>query len=140
MITGFALATLNALLNLTAAVLMVLGFVAIKRKQTVRHKRLMLGAFFASCLFLTSYLTRIVLFGDTRFAGQGGLRIFYFALLVTHVLLALAVAPMVLTTLWHGLRANYPRHRGIARFTFPIWAYVSVTGVLVYLMLYHLPR
>jgi putative membrane protein len=106
----------------------------------VRHKRLMLSAFAASCLFLASYLTRIYLFGDTRFAGQGGLRVFYFALLISHVLLALAVAPMVLTTLWHGLRANYPRHRSIARITFPIWAYVSVTGVLVYLLLYHLPQ
>jgi putative membrane protein len=140
MVTGFALATLNALLNTTAAVLMVLGFRAIKRKQTVRHKRLMLGAFAASCLFLTSYLTRIFLFGDTRFAGQGGLRVFYFALLISHVLLALAVAPMVLAALWHGLRANYPSHRAIARFTFPIWTYVSVTGVLVYLLLYHLPQ
>ena len=140
MITGFALATLNALLNTTAAVLMVAGFAAIKRKQTVRHKRLMLGAFAASCVFLASYVTRMVLFGDTRFLGQGGLRIFYFALLVSHVLLAMAVAPMVLTTLFHGLRANYARHRAIARFTFPVWAYVSVTGVLVYLMLYHLPR
>ncbi len=138
-VTGFALATLNALLNTTAAVLMVLGFVAIKRKQTLRHKRLMLGAFTASCLFLTSYLTRIFLFGDTRFAGEGGLRVFYFALLISHVLLAMAVAPMVLTTVFLGLRANYARHRKVARFTFPMWAYVSVTGVLVYLLLYHLP-
>lgn len=139
-VTGFALATLNALLNSTAAVLMVLGFRAIKRKQTLLHKRLMIGAFAASCLFLTSYLTRIFLFGDTRFGGQGALRVFYLGLLISHVLLALAVAPMVLTTLFLGLRANYERHRRIARFTFPMWAYVSVTGVVVYLMLYHLPR
>jgi putative membrane protein len=140
LVTGFALATLNALLNSTAALLMVLGVVAIKRKQTTRHKRFMIAAFVASCLFLTSYLTRIFLFGDTRFGGQGALRVFYLTLLVSHVLLAMAVAPMVLTTLWLGLRSNYARHRNIARFTFPVWAYVSVTGVLVYLLLYHLPH
>jgi len=139
-VTGFALATLNALLNTTAAVLMVLGFRAIKQKQTQRHKRLMIGAFTASCLFLASYLTRIFLFGDTRFGGEGALRVFYFVLLISHVLLALAVAPMVITTLVFGLKANYARHCSIARFTFPMWTYVSVTGVLVYLMLYHLPR
>ena len=138
MVTGFQLATLNACLNATAAVLMVLGFIAIKNKQTVRHKKLMIGAFVASCLFLTSYLTRIVLFGNTPFGGDGALRIFYFALLVSHVLLAMAVAPMVISALVFGLRANYPRHRRLAKVTFPIWAYVSVTGVFVYMMLYHI--
>jgi uncharacterized membrane protein YozB (DUF420 family) len=139
MVTGFQLATLNAILNATAAVLMVLGFVAIKQKQRERHKRFMIGAFVASCAFLTSYLTRIVLFGNTPFGAEGGLRIFYFALLISHVLLAMAVAPMVITSLTFGLRGSYPRHRRLARVTFPIWTYVSVTGVLVYLMLYHLP-
>jgi uncharacterized membrane protein YozB (DUF420 family) len=139
-VTGFALATLNALFNSSAFVFMVLGVAAIRRKQTARHKRFMIAAFTASCLFLTSYLTRIFLFGDTRFGGEGALRVFYLLLLASHVLLALAVAPMVITTLFLGLRANYERHRKIARFTYPIWAYVSVTGVLVYLMLYHLPR
>jgi len=140
MFSSYALASLNALLNTSAAVLMVLGFRAIKRKQTLRHKRLMIGAFTASCLFLTSYLTRIVLFGDTRFGGEGALRVFYLCLLASHVLLALAVAPMVIATLWLGLRSRYENHRRIARFTFPIWTYVSVTGVLVYLLLYQLPR
>ncbi len=138
--TSFHLATLNACLNATAAVLMVLGFIAIKNKQTERHKKLMLSAFAASCVFLTSYLTRIALFGNTSFGGEGALRIVYFALLVSHVLLAMAVAPMVITALVFGLRANYPRHRKLARVTFPIWAYVSVTGVFVYAMLYHLPQ
>jgi putative membrane protein len=140
MFTSYALASLNALLNTSAALLMVLGFVAIKRKQTQRHKRLMIGAFTASCLFLTSYLTRIVVFGDTRFTGEGGLRVFYLVLLASHVLLAMAVAPMVIATLMLGLRASYTRHRALARFTLPIWTYVSVTGVLVYLLLYQLPR
>jgi putative membrane protein len=137
--TSFHLATLNACLNATAAVLMVLGFIAIKNKQTARHKKLMISAFAASCVFLTSYLTRIVLFGNTSFGGEGALRVFYFVLLVSHVLLAMAVAPMVITALVFGLRANYPRHRKLAKVTFPVWAYVSVTGVFVYLMLYHLP-
>jgi putative membrane protein len=140
MLTSYALASLNALLNTSAALLMLLGFRAIKRKQTLRHKRLMIGAFTASCLFLTSYLTRIALFGDTRFGGEGALRVFYLGLLVSHVLLALAVAPMVITTLVLGLRARYETHRRIARVTLPIWAYVSVTGVIVYLLLYQLPR
>ena len=140
MVTSFQLATLNACLQRPAAVLMVLGFIAIKNKQTVRHKKLMISAFVASSLFLTSYLTRIVLFGSTPFGGEGALRYFYFALLVSHVLLAMAVAPMVISALVFGLRANYPRHRRLAKVTFPIWTYVSVTGVFVYMMLYHYPR
>jgi uncharacterized membrane protein YozB (DUF420 family) len=139
-LTGFGLATLNALLNGTAAVLMLLGIAAIKQKRTVRHKRFMIGAFVASCLFLTSYLTRRALFGEMTFGGEGPLRWFYLSLLASHVLLAAAVAPMVISALWLGLRARYATHRKLARVTFPVWAYVSVTGVLVYLMLYHLPH
>jgi putative membrane protein len=135
--TGFGLATLNAIFNTSAFVLMVLGYRAIKAQQRERHKRFMLAAFAASCLFLTSYLTRIALFGDTKFQGEGAMRIAYFAILISHVLLALATAPLVLVTLFAGLRSNFDRHRRIARITLPIWAYVSVTGVLVYLLLYH---
>jgi putative membrane protein len=138
MISGFALATLNALLNSSAAVLMLLGFRAIKRKEKVRHKQLMIGAFVASCLFLASYLTRIVLHGDTPYQGEGPMRIVYFAVLISHVLLALATAPMVITTLTFGLKGRFQKHRALARWTLPIWAYVSVTGVLVYLMLYQM--
>lgn len=137
MITGFALATLNACLNASAAVLMLCGFVAIKQKRRERHKQFMIAAFVASCLFLTSYLTRMALFGDTHFAGEGAAKVFYFGLLISHVLLALAVAPMVVTSLVYGLKTNFVSHRKIARFTFPMWTYVSVTGVVVYLMLYH---
>ena len=96
----------------------------------------MLSAFTSSCLFLAVYLTRIAMFGDKHFAGSGALRVFYLALLASHVLLALAVAPMVITTLAFGLRGTHPRHEKLARMTLPIWAYVSVTGVIVYLMLY----
>lgn len=137
MITAYALATLNACLNTAAATLMTLGWRAIKRGERQRHKRFMIAAFVASCLFLTSYLTRMALFGDTRFAGQGLARVAYLALLVSHVLLALAAAPMVIATLSLGLRSRFDRHKQLARYTLPIWAYVSVTGVIVYLALYH---
>jgi putative membrane protein len=140
MITSFNLATLNALFNTAAFTCLVAGYLAIKRGQRERHRKLMLGAFAASCLFLTSYLTRIFLFGDTRFDGQGALRVFYLALLASHVVLALATAPLVITTLTLGLRSRFETHRKWARWTLPIWAYVSVTGVMVYLLLFHGPR
>jgi uncharacterized membrane protein YozB (DUF420 family) len=116
---------------------MTLGWLAIKRGERERHKKLMISAFVASCVFLVSYLTRIALYGDTRFQGEGVMRIVYFAILIPHVLLAMAVAPMVVVTLRHGLKARFDNHRKIARWTLPVWAYVSVTGVIVYLMLYH---
>lgn len=137
MITGYLLATLNACFNTAAATLMLLGFRAIKRGERTRHRALMLGAFGASCLFLASYLTRILLFGDTPFGGEGWARALYLVLLASHVVLALAAAPMVIATLALGLRGEYARHKKLARRTLPIWAYVSVTGVIVYLVLYH---
>ena len=140
MITGYNLATLNALFNTVAFSCMVAGYLAIKRGERERHKRWMLAAFTASCLFLSSYLTRIFLFGDTRFGGSGVVRYLYLALLASHVLLAMAVAPLVIATLSLGLRARFATHRKWARRTLPVWAYVSVTGVLVYLFLYHGPR
>jgi len=137
MITSYLLASINALFNTTSALCVAGGFIAIKRGQRERHRRFMLAAFTASCLFLSSYLTRIFLFGDTPFGGSGILRAFYLALLASHVLLALAAAPMVIATLSLGLRGRFERHKKLARFTLPIWAYVSVTGVVVYFMLYH---
>jgi len=135
--SGFALASLNATLNMTAFVLMTLGWLAIKRGERERHKKLMISAFVASCVFLASYLTRIALYGDTRFQGEGVMRIVYFAILIPHILLAMAVAPMVIVTLNRGLKARFEDHRKLARWTLPIWAYVSVTGVIVYALLYH---
>lgn len=135
--SGFALASLNASLNFTAFVLMGFGFAAIRAGRKERHKRFMLAAFTASCAFLASYLTRIALYGDTKFAGEGALRIVYLAILASHVLLALATAPLVLTTLFQAYKGNFVRHKGVARWTLPLWAYVSITGVVVYLMLYH---
>jgi uncharacterized membrane protein YozB (DUF420 family) len=138
MLTGYFLASLNATLNASAFVLMLLGYRAIKARRIEQHRKWMLAAFTASCLFLTSYLTRIALFGDTHFQGQGAVRYVYFAILISHVLLAIAVAPMVIATLGRGLKRQDDKHRALARKTFPIWAYVSVTGVVVYLMLYQL--
>jgi putative membrane protein len=137
-ITSFSLATVCAVFNTTSFVLMALGYAAIKRGETRVHRRYMLSAFTSSCLFLAFYVTRIALFGDKHFGGEGALRVFYLGLLASHVLLALAVAPMVITTLTFGLRGRHPRHERLARVTLPVWAYVSVTGVVVYVMLYHL--
>jgi putative membrane protein len=139
-ITSYSLGTLCALFNTTAAVLMTLGFIAIKQKRRERHKRLMLSAFMASCSFLAVYVTRILRFGDAHFGGGGALKLFYLSLLASHVLLALCTAPMVITTLVLALRGRYATHKKLARITLPIWAYVSVTGVIVYLMLYHWPH
>ncbi len=135
------LAAANACLNATSAVFAVTGFLVIRRTRNMAlHRTLMWAAFVSSCLFLASYLTRFALSGDTRFAGEGGWRVFYLGLLASHVLLAMAIVPLVLRTLYLALRRRFEQHRKIARWTLPIWTYVSVTGVAVYFMLYHWPR
>jgi putative membrane protein len=135
------LPSVNAALNATAFVLLLLGWRAIRRGDRVRHQRLMLAAVTASVVFLAGYLTRMALTGTHRFPGDGALRAFYLALLLTHTVLAALAAPLVLRTLFLAFRARFSEHRRIARWTFPVWAYVSVTGVVVYAMLYHLaPR
>jgi len=128
---------LNALLNSTSSILLIAGFMFIKRGQIETHKKFQLAAVTTSTLFLISYLTYHYFHGDTRFLGQGWVRPFYFTILITHVLLAIVIVPLVLITLIRGLRRDDARHRRIARWTFPLWLYVSVTGVIVYLMLYH---
>lgn len=133
-----ALPTVNALLNATSGTLLVLGFLQIRKKNLLVHRRLMLAACAASVLFLISYLTYHALAGSTRFAGTGWSRPVYFTILISHTILATAVLPLAIVTVWRGLRDQRARHRAIARWTFPVWMYVSVTGVLVYLMLYHL--
>jgi putative membrane protein len=136
-ITNYGLATLNALFNATAFICVACGALAIKRRQIARHKRFMLSAFTLSVLFLTSYITRIVLFGDQHFRGVGAVRYLYFFILITHVSLALAIAPAVVYTVSLGLRDRRPQHKRIARKVLPVWLYVLATGVLVYLFLYH---
>lgn len=136
-----ALPTVNAVLNGTSAVLLVAGFVAIRRGARERHRALMLAACASSVLFLAGYFTRIALTGTHRFPGDGALRAAYLAVLLSHTVLAAAAGPLVLRTLFLAFRARFPDHRRIARATLPVWLYVSVTGVVVYVMLYHLaPR
>lgn len=135
-----ALPTVNAALNATSAALLLAGWRAIRAGRRDVHRALMLSAFASSTLFLAGYLTRIALTGTHRFPGGGLLRATYLAVLASHTLLAVAALPLVLRTLFLALRDRYPEHRRIARWTLPIWFYVSVTGVVVYVMLYRLPR
>jgi len=128
----------NATLNATSAVLVLLGWRAIQGGDRDRHRALMLAAVASSVLFLAGYLTRVALTGTHAFPGHGALRAVYLAVLGSHTLLAAAAAPMVLRTLFLALRDRLPAHRRIARLTLPVWLYVSVTGVAVYVMLYHL--
>ena len=127
---------LNASLNATSAVLLTVGYILIKRGNVRRHKAMMISACVVSTLFLTSYVIYHANAGSKPFTGQGAIRFVYFAILLTHVLLAAAIVPLVLVTLARGLRARFDAHVRIARWTFPIWLYVSVTGVLVYVLLY----
>lgn len=129
---------LNAALNAASAAFLVAGWRAIRSGERERHRRRMLGAFACSTLFLASYLTRVALTGTHRFPGGGVLRIAYLALLGSHTLLAVVCLPLVLATLTLALRSRFDLHPRVARWTLPIWLYVSVTGVLVYLTLYHL--
>lgn len=141
MTLGDVLPSVNAALNATSATLLVLGFRAIRAGDRERHRALMLGALASSILFLAGYVTRIALTGTHAFPGSGAFRAFYLAILASHTLLAAAAAPMILRTLFLAFRERYTDHRRIARATFPVWLYVSVTGVAVYVMLYHLaPR
>ena len=132
------LATVNAGLNATAAVLIGTGFYFIKQKRIQAHKACMIGAMVVSALFLASYLIYHYNVGSVRFTKQGWIRNVYFPLLLTHTVLAVVVLPMVLRTLFLALKGRWGNHVRIARWTFPVWMYVSVTGVLVYLMLYRL--
>ena len=132
------LPALNATLNATSAVLLTTGWILIRRGRIAQHRAVMIAAVCTSILFLISYLVYHAQVGSVRFTKQGPIRAVYFTILLTHTVLAVAIVPMVLVTLTRGLRARYERHRRIARWTMPIWLYVSVTGVVVYLMLYQM--
>jgi uncharacterized membrane protein YozB (DUF420 family) len=132
------LPALNATLNAIAAALLVGGYIMIRRGRIAAHKRFMLSAFATSTLFLASYLVYHYNIGSRPFTGQGPIRVVYFTILITHVVLAAAILPMALITLNHALRARFERHVPIARWTLPVWLYVSVTGVVVYWMLYRI--
>ena len=133
-----ALPLLNACLNATSAALLTAGWLFIRRKQVTAHKTCMVSALAVSSLFLVSYVTYHSLAGSRPFGGTGWIRLVYFPMLVSHIVLAAAIVPLALTTLYRALQGNFARHMRIARWTLPIWLYVSVTGVLVYWMLYRL--
>lgn len=132
------LPALNATLNATSFFLLVTGYVFIRRGDRQSHKRCMLAALAMSGLFLTSYVIYHLQVGSVPFKGTGLVRTVYFAVLIPHVILAAAIVPLVVMTVSRGLSAKYDKHRRIARWTLPLWLYVSITGVIVYLMLYQM--
>lgn len=132
------LPALNAVLNGTAAVFLTTGYVMIRQGRRALHKACMLAALVTSTAFLTSYVIYHAHVGSRPFTGRGTVRVVYFAILLTHVVLAAAILPLALVTTARGLRSQFDRHKAIARWTLPVWLYVSVTGVVIYLMLYRL--
>jgi putative membrane protein len=131
-------AALNATLNGTSAVLLALGYNAIRQRKINLHKKFMISAFAISTIFLISYLIYHYRVGNIRFQGQGWIRPVYFAILISHTILAVVIVPMILVTLRRAWLQKFDKHRVIARYTLPLWMYVSVTGVIVYLLLYQL--
>lgn len=129
------LPALNAVLNSLCTIALLLGFRYIRRGALVEHRNSMFAAFFFSSLFLVSYITNHFLHGDDRFQGHGLVRPFYFALLISHIVLSMVALPMILITFFFSLTRRFAWHRKIARYTFPVWLYVSITGVVVYAML-----
>ena len=129
---------LNASLNATTAVFLLCGYAAIRRKRIAIHRASMIAAFTTAMLFLGCYLWYHAHVGSKHFPGQGAPRSLYFAILLTHTVLAAAVPPLALVTLRRGLKGRHPAHERLARWTLPIWLYVSVTGVVVYWMLYRM--
>jgi uncharacterized membrane protein YozB (DUF420 family) len=132
------LATVNASLNAIAAVLLGAGFYYIRRRRIEAHRICMISAFAVSVVFLICYLTYHYQVGDVRFQGHGAVRPVYFTILISHIILAVATVPLAILTLRRALRSRFDAHRRIARWTWPVWMYVSVTGVIVYLMVYHI--
>ena len=129
---------LNAILNTTSFLLLITGYRFIRAGFIRAHRNCQIAALVTSTCFLISYLTYHYYHGDTPFPGQGIVRPFYFAILITHVILAIVIVPLVVITVYRAARGDFIRHRRIARWTLPLWLYVSVTGVIVYLMLYRI--
>jgi uncharacterized membrane protein YozB (DUF420 family) len=140
----FTLPHVNAILNTTSGLLLIAGFIFIRRRRIAAHRASMIAAFVASTVFLITYVLYHSLLayylgqGPTKFRGEGFIRPVYFIILITHTILAITVVPFILMTLVRALRGNFEKHRQIARWTLPVWLYVSVTGVIVYLMLYRI--
>lgn len=135
---GDALAPINALFNTTSTIFLLVGYVAIRKKKIATHRTCMYGAVIASAVFLAGYLTRFGLTGSHRFPDLGWIRIAYLAILISHMILALIAVPLVFRTLFLAYKKRFEEHRKLAKVTYPIWLYVSVTGVIVYLMLYQI--
>lgn len=140
MLSVHDLPAVNACLNALSTLLLTTGFAAIRRKNVALHKKCMSSAVVTSALFLVSYLVHKCVAGHTAFSGQGAIRVVYFSILLSHTTLAVVIVPLVITTLLFALRDRIERHRKLARITLPLWLYVSVTGVVVYFLLYHWPR
>lgn len=134
---GNLLASVNAALNLTSSICLVVGYLYIRRRMTLHHRRAMLGAVTASSLFLVFYVLRFSLTGTHHFAGEGLAKLAYLTLLLTHMFLAVVIVPLVLSLLYLASKSRFETHARLARWTFPIWLYVSLSGLLVYLLLYH---
>ena len=132
------LPALNASLNALASLFLLAGFVLIRQKRVEAHRLCMLAALATSVLFLASYVVYHANIGSRPFTGTGPIRVVYFAILISHVILAIAIVPLVLITVSRALARRFDQHRRIARITWPLWTYVSITGVLVYLMLYRM--
>lgn len=128
----------NASLNATSALLLILGYIFIKQRAITAHTMAMIAAFITSSVFLVFYLIYHYHHGSTRFQGQGGWRLVYFSILISHTILAVVQVPLILMTFFHALKGNFVKHVRLARITFPIWLYVSLTGVVVYWMLYRM--
>ncbi len=132
------LPALNASLNGLATLLLLAGFIFIKTERKLAHRNCMVAAFCVSAVFLVTYVAHKILVQGvhTPFGGEGAIRTFYYVMLASHILLAMVIVPLILVTITHAIKARYDRHKAWARWTYPLWMYVSVTGVLVYFMLY----
>lgn len=128
-------ALVNAVINSAVSLLLVWALIAVKNKNYLLHKKLMLTAIILSVLFLVSYIAHHLLAGDTIYGGEGSIRYFYYFILITHIILAAIILPFILFTAYRSLTGEYDKHKKLARYTWPLWLYVSVTGVLVYLMI-----
>lgn len=128
-------ALINAVINSCVSILLIAAFAAVKQKNYERHKKLMLIAIVLSVLFLVSYIAHHLLAGDTKFGGEGAIRYIYFFILITHIFLAAVILPFILFTAYRSLTGEYAQHKKLARYTWPLWLYVSITGVVVYLLI-----
>lgn len=128
-------AKLNAIINSVVSLLLIFGLITVKQRKYALHRKVMIAAIILSCLFLISYICHHLFTGETTFGGKGSIRYVYFLILITHIVLAAVILPFILYTAYRGLTAEWPAHRKLAKITWPVWLYVSITGVVVYLMI-----